>query len=167
MPGSDLRRRSRNGPIRSANWRVLVSCTPASIGLAHTRRNAWRLPSSPGITQSSTDHSSVRLFSIGVPVSATRTSLGTLRSALAVPERAFFTCWASSATTMSQPTCASASWLTRMVPYVVSTNPLSSPSSVRPSPWKRRVSTPGANLRTSASQLPIRLAGQTTSTGPS
>ena len=33
-------------------------------------------------------------------------------------------------------------------------------------PWKRRTSTPGANRRTSASQLPRRLAGQTTSVGP-
>ena len=116
MPGSDLRRRSRNGPIRSANCRVLVSCTPASIGEAQTRRNACRLPSSPGITQSRIAHSSVRLFSIGVPVSATRTGLGILRSALAVEERAFLTCCASSATTRSQPTSASSAWLTRMVP---------------------------------------------------
>ena len=33
-------------------------------------------------------------------------------------------------------------------------------------PWKRRTATPGANRWISASQLPIRLAGQTTSVGP-
>ena len=124
-------RRSRNGPIRSANCRVFASCTPASIGEAQTRRNACRLPSSPGITQSRIAQSSVRLFSIGVPVRATRTVLGIRRSAFAVDDRAFLTCCASSATTRSQRTSASSSWLTRMVPYVVSTNPSVSPTSDR------------------------------------
>ena len=76
MPGSDLRRRSRNGPIRSANCRALVGSRPDSIGAPHTRRNACRLPSSPGIAQSRIDQSSVRSFSTGVPVSATRARLG-------------------------------------------------------------------------------------------
>ena len=76
MPGSDLRRRSRNGPIRSANCRALVGSSPDSMGPAHTLRKALRLPSRPGIAQSRIDHSSVRSFSTGVPVSATRARLG-------------------------------------------------------------------------------------------
>ena len=40
------------------------------------------------------------------------------------------------------------------------------PPRSRPVPWKRRTATPGANRWISFSQLPIRLAGQTTSVGP-
>ena len=39
-------------------------------------------------------------------------------------------------------------------------------ASEREVPWKRRTATPGANRRISVSQLPIRLAGHTTSVGP-
>ncbi len=78
----------------------------------------------PGIAQSRIAQSSVRLFSTGVPVSATRAVLGIVRSALAVEERAFLTCCASSATTRSQPHLGERRVVaTRMVPYVVSTNP--------------------------------------------
>ena len=108
MPGSDLRRRSRNGPIRPANCRALVGSRPDSIGPAQTLRNAWRLPSSPGVAQSRIAQSSVRLFSTGVPVSATRAADGTVRRARAVAERAFLTCCASSATTSPHGTAASA-----------------------------------------------------------
>ncbi len=123
MPGSDLRRRSRNGPIRSANCLAFVGSRPDSIGAPHTRRNACRLPSNPGIAQSRIDHSSVRSFSTGVPVRATRARLGISRRLRAVDEREFLTCCASSATTRSHGTAARVAWSRRIVPYVVSTNP--------------------------------------------
>ena len=63
-----------------------------------------RLPSSPGIAQSRIAHSSVRSFSTGVPVSATRAWLVRVRSIRAVAARGFFTCWASSATTTPHAT---------------------------------------------------------------
>lgn len=56
----------------------------------------------PGVVQSSRAHSSERLFSTGVPVSATRAGDGIVRSALAVAEKGFLMCCASSATTMPQ-----------------------------------------------------------------
>ena len=46
------------------------------MGAAHTLRKALRLPSRPGIAQSRMAQSSVRLFSTGVPVSATRARAG-------------------------------------------------------------------------------------------
>jgi hypothetical protein len=48
--------------MRSANWRAFAGSTPDSIGAAHALRNAFRLPSSPGVAQSRIAHSSVRLF---------------------------------------------------------------------------------------------------------
>ena len=123
MPGSDLRRRSTNGLISSVNCRVTAGSTRDSICAAQRLRNASRLPSSPGVAQSRIAQSSVRLFSTGVPVSATRAPCGIARSALAVVERAFLTCWASSATTRPHSTLARSSAETRMVPYVVSTKP--------------------------------------------
>ena len=116
MPGSDLRRRSTNGLISSVNCRVTAGSTPASTWAAHRLRNASRLPSSPGVAQSRIAHSSVRLFSTGVPVIAIRAPCGIERSARAVEDRAFFTCCASSATTSPHRTSASASAETRMVP---------------------------------------------------
>ena len=56
------------------------------------------------MAQSRMAQSSVRLFSTGVPVSATRAVPGMARSALAADEAGFFTCWASSATTSPQVT---------------------------------------------------------------
>ena len=89
---------ARSGRRTAAPWSAR---RPASIGAAHTLRKALRLPRSPGIAQSRIAHSSVRLFSTGVPVSATRAALGIVRSAREVEDCAFFTCCASSATTRS------------------------------------------------------------------
>ena len=86
------------------------------MGAAHTLRKALRLPSRPGIAQSRIAHSSVRLFSTGVPVSATRAALGMVRSARAVEDWAFLTCCASSATTRPHGTAASCSASLRIVP---------------------------------------------------
>ena len=58
----------------------------------------------PGTAQSRIDQSSVRSFSTGVPVSATRAVLGMVRSARAAADREFLMCWASSATTRSHDT---------------------------------------------------------------
>ena len=109
MPGSDLRRRSRNGPISSWNCARLAGSTRRTRSARPTpcgTRCGCR--AGPGVAQSRIAHSSVRLFSTGVPVSATRARLGIDRSARAVEERAFLTCWASSATTRSQRASASA-----------------------------------------------------------
>jgi len=46
-----------------------------------------RPEAAPGSSQSRTDHSSVRRFSTGVPVRATRAWAGMLRSDLAVPDK--------------------------------------------------------------------------------
>ena len=53
---------------------------------AQTLRKALRLPSRPGVAQSRIAQSSVRLFSTGVPVSATRAAEGIVRSARAVED---------------------------------------------------------------------------------
>ncbi len=170
MPGSDFLRRSRNGRTSAASRATAASLPPSSSCWCSTGR-AWRArkavsgPSSPGVVQSSSAHSSERLFSTGVPVSATRAGAGIVRRAFAVAELGFLTCCASSATTMPQGCPASREALARIVPYVVSTNPPASPSRLRPPPWKRRTGTPGANFSISRCQLPNSDAGHTTSVG--
>ncbi|CAM5432029.1 hypothetical protein SRIMM317S_05615 [Streptomyces rimosus subsp. rimosus] len=77
--------------------------SPPSTAMAYCLRKRPSGPSRPGVVQSRTAHSSDRLFSTGVPVSATRAPAGRVRSALAVAENGFFTCWASSATTQRPP----------------------------------------------------------------
>ena len=167
MPGSDLRRRSRNGSTSWANRRATAGSTPLSIGAAQTLRKALREPSSPGVAQSRIAQSSVRLFSTGVPVSATRHRDAMVRRLRAVEEVAFLMCCASSATTRSQ-----ARPRQRPVGRGASCRRSSARTRRRrrrgraTAPWKRRTATPGANRWISASQLPIRLAGQTTSVGP-
>ena len=86
MPGSDLRRRSRNGSTSCANWRALAGSSPDSIGAAQTLRNASSEPSRPGVVQSRIAQSSVRWFSTGVPVSATRAREPIARRLRAVAE---------------------------------------------------------------------------------
>jgi hypothetical protein len=110
--------------------------TPGSsaIGSAQRARNSASVPSRPGVVQSRIDHSSTRSFSTGVPVSATRAADGMRRSAAAVPDAGFFTCCASSATTRPHRCAASASTSSRIVAYVVRTNPSCSGNS-RPLPW--------------------------------
>jgi hypothetical protein len=102
--------------MRSANCRAFVGSSPDSIGPAHTLRKALRLPSRPGTAQSRIDQSSVRSFSTGVPVSATRAVLGMVRSARAAAEREFLMCCASSATTRSHATSPRRSASLRIVP---------------------------------------------------
>lgn len=69
-----------------------------------------------GVVQSSRAQSSERLFSTGVPVRATLAGAGMVRSAFAVEDWGFFTCWASSATISPQPWPASCAALERIVP---------------------------------------------------
>ncbi len=173
MPGSDFLRRSRNGRTSADSRATAASLPPSSSCWCSTGR-AWRArkavsgPSSPGVVQSSSAHSSERLFSTGVPVSATLAGAGTVRSAFAVAECGFLTCCASSATTMPQLCSASRGALARIVPYVVRTNPPPQEvrsSMLRPAPWKRRTGVPGANFSISRCQLPRRDAGHTTSVG--
>ena len=59
------------------------------------------------MAQSRIDQSSVRSFSTGVPVRATRAPEAMERRPRAVVEREFLTCWASSATTSPQVTSPS------------------------------------------------------------
>ena len=168
MPGSDLRRRSRNGPIRSANCRVFASCTPASIGEAQTRRKAWRLPSSPGITQSRIAQSSVRLFSIGVPVSATRhrardraQRLG--RRGAGVLDVLGLVGDHEVPGDLGELGVADPHGAVRRQHEPPASARSSDTAACRGTGAPRR---PGANRASSCSQLPSRLAGQTTSVGP-
>ena len=80
------------------------------------RRNVSTWPSSPGVVQSSSAHSSVSRFSTGVPVMAILAADGRLRIALAVEELGFLICWASSATTSPQLPAASSSVSRRTMP---------------------------------------------------
>ena len=116
------------------------------------------------MAQSRIAHSSVRSFSTGVPVSATRRAADRAQRPRG-RRPGFFTCWASSATTRSPPDGAEGLGGPAMVPYVVSTNPSPAPDRSRALPWNLTTGVPGANRRTSASQLPSRLAGQTTRVG--
>ena len=68
------------------------------------------------MAQSRIAQSSVRLFSTGVPVSATRQRDSIVRRLRAVEEVAFLMCCASSATTRSHGTVARDAWSSRMVP---------------------------------------------------
>ncbi len=167
MPGSDFRRRSRNGRTSAASRSAAAGSSPPSTAVAYRVRNVPRRPSRPGVVQSRIAHSSVRLFSTGVPVRATRAREGIVRNCLAVAACGFLTCCASSMTTMPQAAPASRGASSRIVPYVVRTNsPSARPSSERDPPWKRRTGVPGANFSISRCQLPIRDVGHTTSVGP-
>ncbi len=64
-PGSDLRRRSRNGPTSLANRSARAGSAPSAIGSAQRAWNSACVPSSPGVAQSRIDHSSTRSFSTG------------------------------------------------------------------------------------------------------
>ena len=155
---------ARSGRRTAGPWSAR---TPDSIGAAHTLRKALRLPSSPGVAQSRIAQSSVRLFSTGVPVSATRAALGIARSARAVEDRAFLTCCASSATTRShadlgQRLVVAPHRAVRRQHEPVGSSSSDAPAAVEAADRRRRART-GA---ISASQLPSRLAGQTTSVGP-
>ncbi|CAM5370223.1 hypothetical protein STANM309S_02910 [Streptomyces tanashiensis] len=99
MPGSDLRLRSRKGRTSAASRSAAPGSRPPSTAAANRVRNAPRPPSSPGVVQSRIAHSSERLFSTGVPDSATRARAPMVRSCRAVAEYGFLTCCASSATT--------------------------------------------------------------------
>jgi hypothetical protein len=107
IPGSVLRRRSRNGRISAANLAVASASRYRSTGTATRLVNASRCPSSPGVVQSRMAHSSDSRFSTGVPVSAILDGAGSARSSRAVRDSGFFACWASSATTRPQPAPAS------------------------------------------------------------
>ena len=166
MPGSDFLRRRRKGRTRRASRSTASSSSPFSTARACRARKDFSGPSRPGVVQSSSAHSSERLFSTGVPVSATRAGVGIVRSAFAVAEYGFLTCCASSATTMPQVRARPASAaVDRIVPYVVRTKPPSRSSRLRSGPWKRRTGTPGAKRVISRCQLPSREAGQTTRVG--
>ena len=121
------------------------------------------------MAQSRMAQSSVRLFSTGVPVSATRHRDGD-RAQVAggrgggvldvlrlvghdqVPRRR-----------LQRLVVAAHRAVGREHEAV---RPTAARRSRRERPWKRRTATPGANRWISASQLPIRLAGQTTRVGP-
>ena len=150
----------RSGRRTGAPWSARA---PTRSAPAHTLRKALRLPSSPGVAQSRIAHSSVRLFSTGVPVSATRAALGIgaqrpggrgagVLDVLGLvgddqvprrPRRARGVVAHRAVRREHEPR--------RRAPRRA--------SSARP-PWKRRTGTPGANRSISASQLPSRLPGR-------
>lgn len=71
------------------------------MGVGKSVVNVLRLPSRPGTSQSQSAHSSWRLFSSGVPVSARRWRTRIYRMRFATAEAGFFTAWASSSTAVS------------------------------------------------------------------
>ena len=60
-------RRTMNGRMRVASWPRRTGSPSFSIGVRKRRVKFFRDPSSPGIRKANCDHSSPRLFSIGVP----------------------------------------------------------------------------------------------------
>ena len=163
MSGSVLRRRSRNGRTVVASRSVASLSRSRSIGRATVLRNRSSGPSSPGVVQSTMDHSSVSRFSTGVPVSATLALAGTFRSSRAVFDKGFLTCWASSMASSPQSTSDSVARSRRSTPYVPSTTSSGARSSRwRPPPWNRRTGMSGANRANSRSQLPSSDVGQST-----
>ena len=71
---SDLSLRSTNGPVTRRSRAVASSSRSRSIGSAKRSRNSRAGPRSPGLRNCMIDQSSLRRFSTGVPVSATRRS---------------------------------------------------------------------------------------------
>lgn len=98
-----------NGCVARFSASAACSSPSRSIGIANRRRNSPRGPSSPGFANSMIDHSSVRWFSTGVPVSAIRLRAGMLRTALACRVPLFFSACASSQTTRPHSIGASVS----------------------------------------------------------
>ena len=171
MPGSDLRRRSRNGETSSRNRAVTAGSTPASIGAAQTRRNALRLPSSPGVAQSRIAQSSVSSFSTGVPVRATRAALG-IRAQRAGGRRAGVLDVLGLVGDDQVPgdrrpgPRASTPHGAVGREHERRGRPDRGRRGRGADPWNRRTGSPGANRSISASQLPSSEAGQTTRVGP-
>ena len=136
------------------------------------RAKSPTLPSRPGFRNSLMLHSSVRRFSTGVPVAATRNFAASRRTAFARFDASFLIACASSSTTPFQG--RTANWLSRETsrPYpAITTSP--GPAAFTASMASafsshainvRRV---GAKRAISARQLPQTDAGATTSDAPS
>ena len=107
-----MRRRSRSR--RSA----FPSC---SMGRRYRSSNARRDGNRPGATSCRIAHSSPRLFSIGVPVTARRNGARMPRAASCTFVAAFFTNCASSSTSPPHSSAANAAASRRSTAYVVTT----------------------------------------------
>ena len=144
-----------------------------SIGRANARSNHSREPSRPGLTMSISAHSSLRRFSIGVPVIASRRRAGSRRSARARFVFGFLTSCASSSSSRSQGIAARKSTSRVAMSYEVMTTSDCSAASASAAPASRRLPwwlctrSEGANRATSAPHCLTTLIGQTTSVGPS
>ena len=86
--------------MRVANW-VRRSGSPSfSIGARNRRLKLLRDPSRPGIRNANCDHSSPRLFSIGVPDRHSRWRVSSRHTAWVAFAAGLLIAWASSSTTM-------------------------------------------------------------------
>ena len=101
-------RRSTNGWVTRRSSRAASSDPCRSIGTAYLSRNAFSVPSMPGLANSMIDHSSESWFSTGVPVSAIRDAAGSDLTAFACWLRWFLIACASSQTNRDQLTSDSA-----------------------------------------------------------
>ncbi len=150
MPGSDLRRRSRNGPIRSANWRALVGSRPRlDRGRPHLAEGVAAAEQARGGPVEDRPQLGEVVLDRG-PGQGDPGGGGMVRSARAVEERAFLTCWASSATTRSQAIAPSAVGVAahgavggQHEAGVGAARGTGRVEVARPPPWKRRTRDPG------------------------
>ena len=99
---SDLVRRRMNGLMRRTSCMRRVSSRRFSMGVRNRLVKPWRSPSSPGMRNANCDHSSSRLFSIGVPDRHRRWRLSSMQTARVALAAGLLIACASSSTTTCQ-----------------------------------------------------------------
>jgi hypothetical protein len=95
-----------NGRMRVVSWRRRTGSPFFSIGVQKRRVKFFRESSSPGIRKANCDHSSPRLFSIGVPDRHSRWRVSSRHTACVTFAVEFFIACASSNTTRCQESSA-------------------------------------------------------------
>ena len=116
IAGSAFVRRKTRMPLSARSAFSADCCFPASPLPDRLATNCGRGPTRPGLVKSRIAQRSPRPFSIGVPVSATRTRAGMRRSCCAVSLAGFLIAWASSSTTVDHCTFSMASMSRTAVP---------------------------------------------------
>ncbi len=168
---SSFVRRSSTGRTRRRNRASTSGAPSVSMGWRYVSVNASGLGNRPGVAIDSIDHRSMRLFSIGVPVTANFTRARNRRAALYVAACRFFTNCASSKITAPQGSAPYSSSSRRRSVYEVtmmSARALTCASGsarlalVRSTTSNR---SPGANIRAWSAHVGPTEVGATTSTG--
>ena len=142
-----------------------------SIGWAKCSRNRVGFGNRPGAVIDSIDHSSIRLFSIGVPVMASLNGAGSRRAHWYTLDWWFLANWASSRISPDHCAAAYASASSRNSVYEVTTTSALAMTSTRSWPRRRNVSVivttrrSGVNRAASAAQLASTLVGATMRNG--